>query len=351
MPRRIMLLVGAPAPSALSEEACTIKYFSEAFSSFVDKSAAIGSSSCSTPAVIAPWRSIPLNHKPLHTSFSQRNSFIGRSFLNDDHNGEDFLCPSSLGSSVPGSNDEDVTVLNEFCEQSLALHNSLPSSQLGDDCNAATTFMEETSFLSNSTATNIAGVVAPTAPIVPPAHLSDLEDVPTAKQVISLQPQTITLNIIVGILSISQPRSVTTRWGQTLSLIEILVGDETRSGFAVTFWLANDAVAASEIPRLRRQDVVLLQNVALHVFRGKVYGQSLRRGQTKVHLLWSNRQDAKPCYSSKALRRTEMPAIQNPQLAKTITVRDWVIRFVGADPAATTRKEQHVWDQAPADTQ
>ncbi|KAM3498480.1 hypothetical protein MY10362_008201 [Beauveria mimosiformis] len=381
MPLRIMLLAGAPPPSAMDESKCTVEYFDEPFSAYINAAETHGTSSSShhhhhsSTASIAPWRLVTLHRKPLHTGFSLTYSFLTRSF-HGDHQDGGFFCPSSLTSSslYDGSEglrvEQDEAVLSEFCEQSLAIHRSLSSSQLQyDDANTTTTttttatatsFLDETSFLSSLTTPTAGGHQRPPAPNIPPAaHLSDLEDVPSAKHVISLQPQTITLNMIVGILSIAQPRSVTTRWGTTLSLVEVLLGDDTKSGFAVTFWLAREAMRAGGGEcvllgggGLRRQDVVLLQNVALHVFRGKVYGQSLRRGQTKVHLLWSKRVDARACYSSRALNAAGDDAgVENPQIAKTRLVRDWVIRFVGADPEVKGRNKDDVWDRPPDDTQ
>lgn len=180
-----------------------------------------------------------------------------------------------------------------------------------------------------------------------PSHLSDLEDVPSAKQVTSLQPQTITLNLIVGVLSVAQPRTVTTKWGTALSLIEVLVGDETAAGFAVTFWVPVDKVAESDAVKLRRQDVVLMENVALHVFRGKVYGQSLRRGLTRLHLLW--RGEGGGSYSTRSLTRA---GGDNPQVGKVRVVRDWVLRFVGLDRTGRKRRRGVVdWDKPPDHTQ
>ncbi|EJP67287.1 uncharacterized protein BBA_03861 [Beauveria bassiana ARSEF 2860] len=381
MPLRIILLAGAPPPSAMDESKCTVEHFDEPFYAYINAAGRHSTSSSSShhgssPASIAPWRLVTLHRKPLHAGFSQTRSFLAQS-LYGNHQDGDFFCPSSLAASSSSSShdesetnriEQDEAVLTEFCEQSLAIHHSLSSSQLQyEDANATTTtsFLDETSFLSSLTTPTVGGQQRPAAPnIAPAAHLSDLEDVPSAKHVISLQPQTITLNIIAGVLSIAQPRSVTTRWGTALLLVEVLLGDDTKSGFAVTFWLARDAAAATMVGGgggggdggllggLRRQDVVLLQNVALHVSRGKVYGQSLRRGQTKVHLLWSKRMDARACYSSRALNAARNDAgVENPQIAKTRLVRDWVIRFVGADPEVRVRNKDDIWDRPPDDTQ
>lgn len=361
MPPRILLLAGAPSPSLLDDDNYTIQNFAEPFCEFMnpaaDDAAAIapGSShAAALPSSTAPkWRSFSLHRKPLHTGFSQAHNFLDVS-SHGARRDDDFFCPSSLTSSFG----EDEAALSEFCEQSLAIHNnSLPPSQLdNDDEKATTAFLDETSFLSTSTATaTAAGAPRPAAPDIPAAHLSDLEDVPSARHVVALQPQTVTLNVIAGILSVARPRAVTTRWGQTLSLVEVLLGDDTRSGFAVTFWLSREAAAAAaasgDLLSLRRQDVVLLQNVALHVFRGKVYGQSLRRGQTKVHLLWSKRRDARACYTSKALAAETTDGMDDPQLVKTRVVRDWVIQYVGTDPEVKGPNNHDVWDRPPEDTQ
>ncbi|KAF4595641.1 nucleic acid-binding, OB-fold protein [Ophiocordyceps camponoti-floridani] len=75
--------------------------------------------------------------------------------------------------------------------------------------------------------------------------------------------------MVAAIVSISAARTVKTRWG-TKELVEVIVGDDTRaSAFTVTFW------APASTAGLARQDVVLLRNVALGVFRGLVGGMFL----------------------------------------------------------------------------
>jgi hypothetical protein len=191
-----------------------------------------------------------------------------------------------------------------------------------------------------------------------PANLSDVEDVPPAARILALGPQTITLNLIVGVLSIAQPRDVTTRWGRRLSLVEVLVGDDTKSGFAITFWLDTPPSHASRaldaaVRGLRRQDVVLVRNVGLHAFRGRVYGQSLRHGLTQLSLLW--RRDGSGHYSTRALARRSAAggSAVHPQTQKTRLVKDWVLRFVTPHAPSTrsTRSAKKTWDDPPDDTQ
>lgn len=317
---KVILLTGPPPGTSVPNT--FIDHFDPAFESFIHRQPTDTNQppATSSPCIVA-WRSLPLKKQPLQTNLNPAVDFFSTAATTQHTN-----------DSIQ-SQEQENELLTQFCEHSLSL------TQFDH------TGIEETSFI---TASN------PSQPPPPPpvaAHLSDLEDIPSANQVTSLHPQTITLNIIAGVISIAQPRSVTTRWGQSLSLVELLLGDDTKSGFAVTFWLAADSASESEVGKLQRQDVVLLQNVALHVFRGKVYGQSLRRGMTKIHLLW--RREGKAYYTMKQLKQHAKSDQTQPQLAKTKRVVDWVLRFVGANVQTTTtvQKAQHIWDRPPDHTQ
>lgn len=323
----------------------------------------------------AAWRALPLTKQPLRTGlgFSQSDGNItvppsriffttaGAISQDDEHDDNDGEGDSNCGVQDESSGGGGHTdLLTQFCEQSLAYHTSanslLVSDADDDDDDTETSFMSTTYVFPGEEEEKEKKKLV--APAHPPAlvgkHLSDLEDVPPARQVKALHPQTITLNIIAGILSVAQPRTITTRWGSALSLVEVLVGDETATGFAVTFWVPREkpTVIESHVLQLRRQDVVLMENVALHVFRDKVYGQSLRRGLTRVHLLW--RADGTGLYSSRALRSrrraegsSDSGVGSDPQRDKTVRAKDWVLRFVGRDSKAV----KNTWDEPPEDTQ
>ncbi|KAK0261137.1 hypothetical protein LTS09_004400 [Friedmanniomyces endolithicus] len=69
-----------------------------------------------------------------------------------------------------------------------------------------------------------------------------------------------------------------------MDILELLLGDESKAGFSITFWLtAVDSQTKqqddlrSELGNLRAGDVVVVRNVALSAFKGCVYGQSLSR--------------------------------------------------------------------------
>ncbi|KAG6032843.1 hypothetical protein E4U40_005886 [Claviceps sp. LM458 group G5] len=338
MTPQILLFTGPPSSSSVVESLCTITEFEPPFLHLFDLTpppTTSASTSSTAPPFLAAWRSLALTRQPLHTGLTQCHA----AGLSTFSNGAFFTTADVTGLDGDVSRDTAATatasqdLLTQFCEYSIMHTMPVPldSQSLFD----VTADSFTTSILSDDG-----------APIAYPRHLSDLKDVPSAKKVTALQPQTISLNLIVGVLSAAQPRTVTTRWGTSLSLVEVLVGDDTATGFAVTFWVPQAEVAKSPVVALRRQDVVLLENVALHVFRNKVYGQSLRRGLTKLHLLW--RADGSGYYSSRSLRARG----ENPQREKTRIVKDWVIRFVGLDPLIRTSTRTAVsWDRPPDDSQ
>ncbi|KAL7951864.1 hypothetical protein V8C42DRAFT_305466 [Trichoderma barbatum] len=353
----IILFAGAPSPVSVNTQSCTINSFEEPFHTLfghLDSKRHLQQHTDPTSGIEiasqphAVWRSVPLNRRPLHTGLSQNHSLLDVSFQahRDFFTTADILSGDDTQSSDDGN--DGGALLTQFCEESLAAHKLIPSSQIGSFSMNTT---EDTAISFTTASSNDVSLKDPTRslPTPVPSHLSDLEDVPSAGRILALSPQTVTLNLIVAVISIAQPRTVTTRWGTTLSLVEVLVGDETKSGFAVTFWLSNDQATTSQVSKLRRQDVVLMENVALHVFRGKVYGQSLRKNLTRVSLLW--RSEGGGYYQNKDIARRA--AAKHPQREKTRLVKDWVIHFVGRDLGAITRKRasRKSWDQPPDDTQ
>lgn len=69
-----------------------------------------------------------------------------------------------------------------------------------------------------------------------------------------------------------------------------------------------------------------MRNVALTSFRGKVYGQSLRRGMTSVEVVWRSRVEAG---ERKGLFERWEVEKGRKGMEKVRTVREWVLRFVG----------------------
>ncbi|OHE94271.1 hypothetical protein CORC01_10431 [Colletotrichum orchidophilum] len=366
------------------------------------------------PAAVPSWRSLPLHRQPLTTGYSQPHG-LPSDFLPPAHFFSLALDAHTQEPNNDTTGSQDL-LSQQFYDYSLALHHDLASSQLPTPAPSASqpnptrqqtktsfntttgidSFLTETTDSFQDTTAEISTFItysAPRPPLPTSHHLSDLEDIPPAPDLLRLAPQTVTVNLIAGVISVSAPRSVTTRWGNDLALVEVLIGDETRAGFGVTFWLpanpdhpakstdqtggvAAAAGAPTQPSHLRRQDVVLLQNVALHVFRGKVYGQSLRKGLTRTTVLYRRRLgegDEGGYYRPRDLERSTVgardgvgggdggggegggdgePMAVHPQLVKTRRVWEWVLRFVGGEERTTARgKVRRGWDALPDDTQ
>ena len=69
-----------------------------------------------------------------------------------------------------------------------------------------------------------------------------------------------------------------------MDLLDVTVGDETRAGFSISFWLVpvdNQRKPTDDLRKvlckLRTGDVVSLKNAALACWKGCVFGQSLSR--------------------------------------------------------------------------
>lgn len=200
----------------------------------------------------------------------------------------------SFSAQIP---DLDIATKQDFLEHSIALLDDLASSQIAPADIDETSLFNTTTF-SFATETSI---VSSESQISQPLHtnyspipanlpLADIRQIPPASHILSIAPQTITLNLLCTVISISQPRTVTLRRRQsTMEILDLLVGDETRAGFSISFWLppvdsqisrvnkdqSEDVRAA--LQSARPGDVVLIRNVALSVWRNNVYGQSLGR--------------------------------------------------------------------------
>ncbi|KAJ5149656.1 hypothetical protein N7448_001234 [Penicillium atrosanguineum] len=249
------------------------------------------------------WRVLqPLEHEQpnVHQSF-----YYGP----DDPN---FLTTHQLKTLEDASTPEDESILFQFYDHSFAVH--------------------EASEISIS-------------------RLSDDKDLPTAKHLQSITPQTKTVNLIVGIIAIHPPRRIVTRqWKKELDLIELVVGDETKTGFGVNFWLpAEKPAKTQEIDRLgqtlaalRPRDIVLLRTVGLSTFQDRVYGQSLR-GMTQINLVHRWPADMTDAGGHRAQRGNR---------EKLNRVREWVLRFVGTDTAGSmSGMPETQRGQLPPDTQ
>ena len=353
---KVIFLTGAPLPSSLQwteEELCAPLQ-----PGFVERKP-VESTEQSSHADNAPsWRSIPLERPHLPTGLTQisqedlgfedygfpagETAFFSPtelSFISDSSE-----CPSEQ-SQVSNSAKEDL--YTQYYEQSFAIHENIPSSQIvGAESldESFTTEPEDFSTAFSASSPSFPADQLARSRLIS-SHLSQLKDMPNAAYLQSITPQTMTVNLVIGVISISQPRTITTRkGGRSIELVEMLVGDDSKAGFGINIWLPpspesnhpapQDGDFRTQTVKLRPQDVILARNVALGSFRGKVYGQSLRRGMTTLDLLYRNVVDGHDASGAYRAGELEHGAVDEPQVRKVRDVKDWVIRFVGGNTGA-----------------
>ncbi|KAK4553082.1 hypothetical protein LTR86_009809 [Recurvomyces mirabilis] len=243
-----------------------------------------------------------------------------------------------------------------FLEVSLGMLSELQSSQIAGP--EETTFMSTYSFATGTSFTTSNGETeySSTSPTkltnnanntTMRGDITDLKTIPSAEHITRIQPQTMTVNLLAAIISISPSRTVSLRRSnREMEIVEITLGDETRAGFSLSFWLAPQDSQhkqaddlRSSLQALRSGDVVLIQNVALSAFKGSVYGQSLSRkfakNSTVVHLL-----------------SDDGFGLPGPLKAKFVRVQRWADDFVGQTRKPTAlRRGKDAERELPPDTQ
>ena len=260
-----------------------------------------------------------------------------------------FISSSERSQQVSESDNENV--FTQYYEHSFAIHENVPSSQIvGAETldESFTTEPEEFSVLGSSSLSQSHPEGQRARLRLTSSNLGHLSDMPNAAYLRSITPQTMTVNLVVGIISISQPRTIKTRkGGRTIELVEMLVGDDTKAGFGINIWLPPSQESHNSLHHpdednlrlrslhLRPRDIILARTVALSSFRGQVYGQSLRRGMTTLDLLYRNPVDGDDERGAYSAGELERGALNNEsQIRKVKDVKDWVVRFVGAGAGA-----------------
>jgi hypothetical protein len=344
---RTIVLTGAPASSALrwDEDALTIPHNVNLRPAVGDSRASESSSDFS-----AQWRKISTKETPFYADQQDiapspspclgEAIFVTTAALTQQTDTHSTI-PSTGTSFVTASVQTATEVLDDFYDKSLALHEDLTSSQLSE--------FQSQNIQSSQEITQVAlpesmDQTQSTLPIpISCPHVSDVRDIPSAAYLQHIQPQTVTINLIVGIMAVppARPMIVGRRWGQEreMYLLEMLVGDETKAGFEVTMWLSTDTrpnealvhprTLEAQTQGLRPHDVVLLRNVALRAYQGSVHGQSLRRGITKVDLLHRRKLRGSDEAGVCSLKALQEPVGTESMLKKVKRVRQWLIDFVG----------------------
>ncbi|KAH7396790.1 hypothetical protein DE146DRAFT_51177 [Phaeosphaeria sp. MPI-PUGE-AT-0046c] len=354
---RLKILNGAPSPQQLSfaEEsllapgACNLS------------DAASPGTLPSDSAISLKWRRIQTNGTRLRTGWSQPYLPGGGVPLEEAEADMTLSLPQIEQSSIflgegPSRADtfldftEPPTEVDNFLEQSLAFHDTLLSSQVAQDVGPEDT-ISSSSFLTTSFHTTLSDLTSSssthhtsTVQVSAKTAITPLHVLPTARHLRSIYPQTPTPNFVCVLTTQPAHREVVTRkGGHRMNLCEILVADESASGFKVTFWLRPPRGSNAEqntvqqnllstLETLKVGDILLLRNIALTSFRDAVYGQSLNpsiaRARTNIDVL---------------LRSGGAPAVQLDSLPNAFTeklnrVKKWARTHVAMTDGGTRKR-------------
>ncbi|PGG96445.1 hypothetical protein GX51_07814 [Blastomyces parvus] len=341
---KVITLTGAPRPSALKWDVSEL--LSECW--FCRLRSVDGRGTAEAGSV--RWRRIEQGKR--HYGFPGEHDEVEENHDDGNMNNEDteFFALSGAIERHTGLQttiDLEVEAGSEFYDHSFAVHEGAGDSTMlsGMDSfytesNFETT-VDDTSILSGANqSTEDHDTDSHQHPLPPPlpGHLSDLKDIPSATYLHSISPRMIPINLIVAIITIYPRKRVRTRWGYETDVVELVVGDETRSGFQITCWLSLKGGESrngvkpgldGSICGLRPRDIVLFRSVALNSFRGKVYGQSLKGNMTKVDLLHRapvDPSDEEGLFTAQIL--ADRTSDSHPQLVKVRRVRDWILNFI-----------------------
>lgn len=363
--RPVIFLTGSPLPSSLDWSKAALS--SDILPSFTDGTFLDGGRPLLRTKT-ACWRSLPLEAKHLPSGLTQ-STYPDINYPQCEDNDDTlFLTTSELShissqeshsSTFQGRSDEDI--LSQYYEHSFAIHEGAqPESTEDESFETASEGSTRASFF-ESPIQEHAPECQRVRSLLSKSLLSDLKQMPNATYLRTISPQTKTVNLVVGIISVAQPRAIRTRRSQQMvELVEVIVGDETRAGFAVNIWLSpervlhqkkgpeNDDLRAQTL-NIRPRDIVLVRNVALGSFRGSVHGQSLRKGVTTLDLLYRNTVDATDPRGAFRMRDIEGAVGVDPNIAKLRNVKDWVTNFVGR--SRRLKAETAAFSPLPLDTQ
>ena len=372
--RKVLFLTGAPLLNSLTweeDKLCAVLQ-----PCFFDSSEHARQTNADAAKVGPTWRSLPFVQPHLPTGLTQLDKDDWAfGVQEEDDNETSFLSTSDLSfvsakldvaesQASRGSQLNNEEVLSQYYEHSFALHEDVPSSQIVGSTSAFAdesfvTEPEELSVVLTGDGDLETDDQFARSKLIS-SHLSDLKDLPNAAFLYSITPQTMTVDLVVGIISISQPRIVKTRrGGREVELVEILVGDDSRAGFGINIWLSPAQETSDSGPRdehlrestlqLRPRDVVLARQLALCSFRGKVYGQSLRKGMTSLDLLYRNVLDKNDRRGALRPKDFRDEAVRDCQMRKVQKVKHWVLQFVGSNagpPALANTSTSRIQKQA-----
>jgi len=334
VPSSIKFLAGAPEADTLNwSDRILLNDFTLSIRRYLDIDHTISATTTSTQAW-SDWREIPFRDEKSHQAPPAPH-----------RNGEKSRKTDEPHAPVLGD--------DEFLDYSFAVHADIQSSQLApqaqlsiDDDDrtfltentGSSTYIEDSTILPADASFKDSPEAIPASPVDQPLNhfqgpIMSVRAIPSADHLLKLQPQTMTVNLVAGIISISPLRTVKVRRGNyDMDIIEIVLGDDTKAGFTLSSWHTpvesqrNHDELRETLQSLRPQDIVLVERLALSSYRGQVFGQSLNRRTSK------NTTNVTVLCKLEVLRGAS--GYQGSSLpihlaAKLQRVKDWVASFVG----------------------
>lgn len=242
----------------------------------------------------------------------------------------------------------------DFLEHSLMFHDTLLSSQvLAEDEPERT--ISSSSFLTTSFRTTASELSSPskvnehTLILRVPSKIAvtSLGSLPSAERLLHLYPQTPTPNFLCVLTANPEQREVFVRKGEyKMNLWEIVVADDTYSGFKVTFWLRPPSselnnkrgygqnVLLETLFGVKVGDILLLRNVALRPFRNEVFGQSLHpnitRARTSIDVLMR----------SSGVSVAQLGELPASVAEKFMRVKRWARAHIASDAAGSKKRKK-----------
>ncbi|KAI5372585.1 hypothetical protein J4E82_008688 [Alternaria postmessia] len=320
-------------------------------------SSTLSSTNDSTPVI--KWRGISYGDSRLRTGWSQpilpdcspgrempdlslANVKESVSFLPED--------TTSLESKIAFEDPSLAT--NSFLEQSLMFHDTLLSSKvLPDDMTDRT--ISSSSFLTTSFGTTPSEFSSPSKvgehtvniQVPPKMAITPLESLPSAQRLRAIYPQTPTPNFLCAVTATPEQKEVFVRkGGYKMKLWEIIVADDTRSNFKVTFWLRPPRESNNEqdhvqnlllqtLKGIKVGDILLLRNIALTSFGDNVFGQSLNptiaRARTSIDVLTK----------SGAGSSAQLGGLPAPVAETLKRVKKWAKMHIASDTAGSRKRK------------
>jgi hypothetical protein len=297
-------------------------------------SSVTSSSSASGPN----WRVLHRSSKRLKTGFTQNSYSTGTP--------QEYATPLSSAESI-----DDHSYFLSTSQPSRA-DETLDLSGYSEDAG-------DTTFLTTQDLPFLNPTQDPDRPPIPPlVTLTDLEDLPRSHVISAAPANSLNITALVAVLSITEPRMVTTKFGRKTQMITLTVGDPTHAPFRIDVWLELRPKSVDEmelravVKGLRVQDVIVVKNLRLGVWKELVFGTTWRVGCSGGSAVWMLHRIR--CEGSEERRRWRRrwddSILAERKVAKTVK---WVEEFVGSGPGVgiNGRMLGDEEEQIPGDTQ